>query len=314
MKVLIGYDGSACSDAAVADLRRAGLPDDVEARVVSVAGVWPHMPPSAFEPLDPKAAAGMSPAVRKAHALSARAMADARETAAAGEQRVRGWFPRWTVKAEGIGDAPAPGLIRAVEKCRPDLLVVGSHGRSGVGRMFLGSVSQTVLSPAAWSVRIGPCTPADAGPADAPVKLVLGVDGSVDAAAAVSAVASRAWPKGSAVRVVIAMDLPMSMALAGVGAPLGMLPNDPGADAHDWADKTAQAVEQELRDAGLAATSAILEGDPKRVLLQEAEQWGADCIFGGAKGHSRLDRILLGSVSTAVAARAHCTVEVVRQG
>jgi nucleotide-binding universal stress UspA family protein len=116
------------------------------------------------------------------------------------------------------------------------------------------------------------------------------------------------------VRVVIAMDLPMSMALAGVGAPLGMLPNAADLDAQDWAEKTARAVEQELRDAGLAATSAVREGDPKRVLMQEAEQWGADCIFVGAKGHSRLDRILLGSVSMAVAARAQCTVEVVRQG
>ena len=46
--------------------------------------------------------------------------------------------------------------------------------------------------------------------------------------------------------------------------------------------------------------------------LEEAERWGADCIFLGAKGHSRFERLLLGSVSTAVSARAHCSVEVVR--
>jgi nucleotide-binding universal stress UspA family protein len=54
------------------------------------------------------------------------------------------------------------------------------------------------------------------------------------------------------------------------------------------------------------------EGDPKHVLLDEAEQWGADCLFVGARGLSRIERFLLGSVSAAVAARAQCSVEVVR--
>ena len=50
----------------------------------------------------------------------------------------------------------------------------------------------------------------------------------------------------------------------------------------------------------------------KSLLLEEAERWGADCIFVGARGLNRLERLLLGSVSTAVAARARCSVEVVR--
>ena len=44
----------------------------------------------------------------------------------------------------------------------------------------------------------------------------------------------------------------------------------------------------------------------------EAEKWGADCIFVGARGLNGLERLLLGSVSTAVASYAHCSVEVVR--
>jgi nucleotide-binding universal stress UspA family protein len=48
------------------------------------------------------------------------------------------------------------------------------------------------------------------------------------------------------------------------------------------------------------------------VLLNEAEAWHADCVFLGAKGISRIERFLLGSVSSSVAARAHCSVEVIR--
>jgi nucleotide-binding universal stress UspA family protein len=48
------------------------------------------------------------------------------------------------------------------------------------------------------------------------------------------------------------------------------------------------------------------------VLLDEADGWDADCLFIGARGHNRLVRFMLGSVATAVVARAHCSVEVVR--
>ena len=36
MKILLGYDGSESADAALHDLKRAGLPDEAEALIVSV--------------------------------------------------------------------------------------------------------------------------------------------------------------------------------------------------------------------------------------------------------------------------------------
>ena len=68
----------------------------------------------------------------------------------------------------------------------------------------------------------------------------------------------------------------------------------------------------ELREAGLATTPVVHEGDPGRVLVQDTEDWGADCLFVGAQGLTRLERLMIGSVSSAVATRAHCSVEVVR--
>jgi nucleotide-binding universal stress UspA family protein len=314
MKLLIGYDGSACSDDAIADLSRAGLPGRVEATMVSVAEVWPRMPASAYQPLDAAAAAGMAPAVRKAHALSAQALAEARESAAAGARRVRELFPGWTVHTEVRGDVPYRALVEVAEHLRPDLVVVGAHGRTDLRRMILGSVSQAVLTHAGCSVRLGRRGPGGDRAPGAPVKVAVGVDGSVDAAAAVSAVASRVWPAGSAALVLIAVDVPLSMALSGLGPPVGTLADDEDLDGHAWARRTAEAVEHELQDAGLAPVSIVRTGDPKRLLVEEARQWEADCIFVGAQGHSRLEKFLIGSVSAAVAARAHCSVEVVRQG
>ena len=50
MKILIGYDGSECADAALDDLTHAGLPPDAEAHILSVGEVWlPPPPPSSYE-------------------------------------------------------------------------------------------------------------------------------------------------------------------------------------------------------------------------------------------------------------------------
>jgi nucleotide-binding universal stress UspA family protein len=69
-----------------------------------------------------------------------------------------------------------------------------------------------------------------------------------------------------------------------------------------------------LHPAKFKVTTQLREGDPKHELPKAAEEWGADCIFVGSTGFSnRLERFVLGSVSAAVCARAHCSVEVVRK-
>jgi nucleotide-binding universal stress UspA family protein len=68
-----------------------------------------------------------------------------------------------------------------------------------------------------------------------------------------------------------------------------------------------------LQKAGLEVSSVFAEMDPKQLLVEEAEKWGAACILVGARGLGRWKRLLLGSVSTAIAARSHCSVEVVRK-
>jgi len=62
----------------------------------------------------------------------------------------------------------------------------------------------------------------------------------------------------------------------------------------------------------LSITTLLGEGEPPAIIVDKAEEWGADCIFLGARGLGAMDRMLLGSVSTAVAMRAHCSVELVQ--
>jgi nucleotide-binding universal stress UspA family protein len=80
-----------------------------------------------------------------------------------------------------------------------------------------------------------------------------------------------------------------------------------------WVQQVFEPSAEKLRKAGLTAVITLRKGNPKIVLVKEAKEWGADSIFLGAKGMRGIDRLLLGSVSAAVAARAHCSVEIVRR-
>ena len=291
MRLLIAYDGSACADAALDDLRRAGLPAEGEAGVLSVGRAWPMLGEGASAD---ELAALLQHELARAERLSARAA-----------EHVRADLPRWRIAAEAVVDSPQGAIVRRADDWKPDLVVVGSHGRSVIGRAILGSVSQNVLTHVGCSVRIARRRPAGGRGL---VRLVIGIDGSVASATAVSAVAMRTWPSGSEARVVAVVESadPLMKPASTLIAPTQE-------SQRPWVTHAVDRVALELQDAGLSVSPLVCEGDPKRVLVDESERWDADCIFVGAKGMSRLDRFLLGSVSLAVAVRAHCSVEVVRQ-
>jgi nucleotide-binding universal stress UspA family protein len=304
-KILIAYDGSDCANAALEDLHRAGLPPEAEALIMSVADVF--LPPSSSP--ESTFPANVPAAVQRAWAQATHAVDEARALAQHARTRLLAAFPTWEVRAEACADAPAWAVVKKADSWQPDLIVVGSHGRSAMSRLVLGSVSQKILTEARCAVRVGR---SHRPPHAAPVRLLIGVDGSPDAAAAVHAVAARTWPVGSAVRLVTALDARMCTALAFLRLPgqTGTARSD--TDESGWMTETLDALAAPLSERGLAVSSIITAGDPKQVLLDEAEHWEADALFVGARGLSRVERFLLGSVSAAVAARAHCSVEVVR--
>lgn len=285
MKILMAYDGSKCADAALEDLALAGLPRETEVMVLSVAELW-MPPPSSYEMLEPRWVERPPSGEKEALALAKRAA-----------EHIKLKFPAWEVAAESASGSPAREVIDQAEKWKPDLIVIGSHGRTALGRFFLGSVSQKVVTEAQCSVRVARGYGQESG---CPVRLLIGVDGSPDAEAAVRVVAARAWPKGSEVRLVTSIGPFYHMTGAAI------------AEEEQMAQEMQKKAEAELWEAGLEVSALVTGEDPKQSLAQEAERWKADCIFVGTSGQGRLGRLLLGSVSTAVVARAHCSVEVVR--
>jgi nucleotide-binding universal stress UspA family protein len=308
MRILIAYDGSSHADAALDDLKRAGLPDEAEALVLSVADVWMWPPPKD----DPRGIRGEEldiARLKKARALSEQAVEEARKLAVQASERIKAVFPLWKVDADACGDSPAWAVIKKADEWQADLVVVGSHGRSALSRLVLGSVSQKILYEARCSVRVGR---ASSKADNSPPRIIIGVDGSPGAEAAVSAVAGRNWPGGTEARVIAAHSPQTLLAIGHFIQPVLVPAGEHGDDSTVLAQSIADSLAEKLRAAGLIATAIASEGDPKRVLLDEAEEWQADCIFVGARGLRRIARFLLGSVSAGVAAQANCSVEVVR--
>ena len=312
MKLLIAYDGSDCADAALDDLQRAGLPQDAEAVVISVAEVWlPPPPPSSYELVEAAREAQSPAAFQKAYMKGSRAVEEARSLAARATERLQQNFPGWQIAVEASYGSPAWEVITKADQWKPDLIVVGSHGRNALGRLVMGSVSQKVLTEARSSVRVAR---GRVEVEDSPSRIIIGVDGSPGSEAAVRAVASRRWPLKSEARVVIVEDPLVPTMLGHLIPQVAKWVEESNEGERDWMQKMADRATQVLRSAELSVSSLITTGDPKLVLVTEAERWGADSIFVGSTGFSnRFERFLLGSVSAAVAARAHCSVEVVRE-
>jgi len=205
MRVLIGYDGSESADAALYDLRRAGLPRDVEALVVSVGEVL--MPASSVGNDvvgSPMTSRLVTEALAQAAARTGLLVEETQEFAEKAADRVRSYFPRWQVQAEGLAGWPETELIGKADEWKADLVVVGSRGRSAVGRFLLGSVSKKVVADSYHSVRVarGVLEKDDSNPP----RIMIGVDGSPEAEQAVREVGMRVWPKGTEVRIVAVDD------------------------------------------------------------------------------------------------------------
>lgn len=306
MRIIVGYDGSDYADAALDDLDNAGLPEKVEATVLCGADVFHVFEAAEGADASPKS---MVEAAARWRANVDAAIGEARQTAERGATRLRRLFPQWTISATGVADSPSWALVQTAEghgdsTRAAHMIVVGAAGHSAVGRLMFGSIANQVLANAGCQIRIGRRS---ARRPEEPMRLLIGVDGSPDARLAVEEIASRNWPKNTECRVIAVVDSRLRTAHPSLFPFSAATP-----------DAVALALVGEgrkrLEQSGLKATTAVHTGRAAHYLLKEAADFGAHCVFVGARGLGRKARFLLGSVSRSVALNAPCSVEVVRRG
>lgn len=298
MKILIGYDGSPSADDALFDLRRAGLPRHADALVVSVAGVIMVPEPPSYEvAAQVVASRRLTSSLMQAKRQSARALQAAKDLVSQAKDRIGSYFPKWNVRGETLTGTASYELIRKADEWLPDLVVLGSHGRSLVSRLVLGSVSKKVVTDSVHSVRVTRGV-IERDPRKPP-RLMIGVNGSSESEQAVRVVGHRIWPVGTQVRLIAVDD--------------GTWP-DGERESPLAAQRMMDWAENELGVIGLDVSVVNKNGDPRRVLVHEAQEWGADSVFvGGRRFSGAFESFRLGSVARALVTKAHCSVEVVRK-
>src|SRR5436190_5711484 len=113
------------------------------------------------------------------------------------------------------------------------------------------------------------------------MKILVATDGSSCSTAAVNEVARRPWPPNSEVRIVSVVELLFVTTPENYFVPESYyrhLLQKLQEHARDAIDKAAALLQEsdQTRMTPLEITSEIINGNPKVVLLDEAEQWGAD--------------------------------------
>ncbi len=143
MKILLAYDASPAADTAVEETLKRPWPAGTEVRLVTV--VQP--------PIVPAAPPGFEADLAVIERLHTEWRDQATQLLHAAAARLRGRSDLH-VESEVRDGSPKASLLAAIEEWRPDLVVAGSHGERGLGRLLLGSVCHALVTHAACSVEV----------------------------------------------------------------------------------------------------------------------------------------------------------------
>lgn len=289
MKILLAIDDSKFSKSAVQTIVTQFQPRDAEVRIVHVltpvaVSVPPQMAPAYAPELEPQFGEANELVERAAQVL-----------------RTAGFRVDSRIEQGDVRER----IIDSAAEWHADLIVAGSHGRTGLARFLLGSAAESILRHAGCSVEIVRGEP----PAKL-MKVLLAIDDSEFSEAASRAVIEHLRPE------------PAEVCVLHVVPPLVIIPEFGQADLNNLRAaqehlreqrKTLAAhVQQSLLKAGIEAFTQVLEGDPRTGIIDQAAEWKADLIVLGSRGRRGVSRLLMGSVAEFVARHAFCSVWITR--
>lgn len=305
MKALLAIDGSATARAAVRAAATFPFPADTEVILLTVEG----------DLLRADEAAALSSEARAMLDASTKGSRDALDELLQAEADV--------LRDAGLDVRPeireghaAAQIVAAAAAHDVDLIIVGSHGRTGYKRFFLGSVSTQVMQSADRSVLVvrdprDPDGDHPAPPSSAtkrPRRLLLGFDGSAPSLRAVELCAGLALDDRDAVHLLTVLPT-IHLYRQDIRQVMGVV----------WQQRRAaetaalQAAAARFDHTASEISTAIVEAsDVGQAILDAAETFDADLIVLGHKGGGAIERFLLGSVTPKVAHHSPISVLVVR--
>ena len=222
--------------------------------------------------------------------------------------------PSVSLEFEVARGSAAAEILARVDATRPDLLVLGTHGRSGFERLVLGSVTEKVLRKATCPVLSVP--PRDAVPASTVLfkRILCAIDFSDCSMRALNYAMSLAQQADARLTVVHVIELPPEVPdTAGeraFGPPRSL--REYVADAEtDRRERLTAAIPEAVR-AYCTVDTTLATGKPYREILRIADEQQCDLIVIGIHGRGAADLLFFGSTAQHVVRRAACPVLTLR--
>jgi nucleotide-binding universal stress UspA family protein len=214
--------------------------------------------------------------------------------------------PIRSVVAEG---SVAGEIIRLAQELPADLLVMGTHGRSGFDRLMLGSVTEKVLRKSPCPVLTIPRRAPDASPLPLLFRRILcAVDfspSSLKALALAESLAEEADARLAVMHVIEPAPLYEPVVMGGPGGPVT------GAELRADARRRLEAAVSEEARIYSHVSEVVISGKPYREIVREANERKSDLIVLGAHG-TRLGALAFGATANHVVREASCPVLTLR--
>jgi nucleotide-binding universal stress UspA family protein len=200
---------------------------------------------------------------------------------------------------------PASGILDQVSATHTDVVVMATHGRSGPGRWLYGSVADEILRRALVPVILVPPGVTAPWPTDRPPRILVPLDGSRHAEAALGPAEELAAQLGSEIVLLELVEFPPYSFLGDGNAYLAAFdPDGALGEARQYLGALATRLALGRVLAGL--------GYPAFAIAEVAGREKADLMVMATHGRSGLARLVLGSVATGTLQHASVPLMLIR--
>jgi len=204
-------------------------------------------------------------------------------------------------------DHPGAEIVREAQRWPADLIVMATHGRKGVARALVGSVTQRVVSDSPVPVLL--LRPGGHRVAHL-TTLLVPLDGTPEGARALGAALPLAQETGARI-VLLQVVEPFIQRYFDESLTADPLWDE---EALTSARGYVETLAGRLRQAGVSAQGLVRQGRISGVIADAAGEVGADVIVMSTHARTGPARTLLGSVADEVVRTAHQPVLLIRQG
>ena len=210
-------------------------------------------------------------------------------------------------EARDVADA----ILRRAVTLGADLIVMGTHGRTGINRWFVGSVAERVLRRAASPVMVVP--PHDKVPTSTVAfkHILCAIDFSDSSLAALRWALSLAEEADAHLWLLHTIEVPPELRVSAVVTEDEI--DELNASAHADALSRLRSLIPEEAARFCSIEPATTTGEAAHTILKFAVEHETDLIVMGAQGHGAVDRFVFGSKTRDVIAGTTCPVLTVRR-